>query len=301
MQNLDQLREKIDGIDDKLLSLFEERMAVVSEIAAHKKTANIPVTDLQRETEKLKVIAAKTKPETENFARILYNTLFDLSRSYQRNALRGGKSEMFTEIETALKNTPNLFPEKASVACQGVIGAYSEQAATRLFKQPDIQYFRTYDAVFSAIQSGFCTYGVLPLENSTAGSVNKVYNLMQDRDFRIVRSIRMKIDHNLLVPKGVKREEIREIVSHEQALAQCAGFIEKLGDIKTTQCENTAAAAEMIATGGRRDIAAISSYRCTKLYDLDCLERDIQDRRDSNYTRFICISNKPESFFYRLY
>jgi len=293
---LQHLREKIDGIDDKLLRLFEERMDVAAEIAAWKKANGIPVLDRQREAEKLDEISRKANPKAEFYARILYNTLFDLSRSRQRSVLRGDSSPLCREIQDAVNNTPKLFPERATVACQGAAGAFSELAATRLFKQPSIQYFKTFDSVFSAIENGFCQYGILPLENSTAGSVNKVYNLMQSRDFYIVRSIRLKIDHNLLAPKGVKLEDIREVVSHEQALAQCAAFLEKLGPgVKTTQCANTAVAAEMVAASERRDIAAISSHRCVSLYGLDCLKKDIQDR-SNNYTRFICISKKLEIY-----
>ena len=290
------LREKIDVIDEKLLRLFEDRMAVACEIAACKKSHGIPVLDRQRETEKLNMISEKANPETEHYARILYNTLFDLSRSFQRSKSRSENSALREEIKRALRDTPQLFPEKASVACQGVAGAYSELAATRLFKQPTIQYFKTFDSVCSAIENGFCEYGVLPLENSTAGSVNKVYNLTQSRDFFIARSVRLKIDHNLVAPKGVKLEDIREIFSHEQAFAQCSGFLEQLGPkVKTTQCENTAVAAELVANSERRDIAAICSHRCVNLYDLNCLKRDIQDR-SNNYTRFICVSKKLEIY-----
>jgi len=294
---LNELREKIDCVDEKLLRAFEERMDVVSEIAALKKSGGIPIMDHKREVEKLKAISEKANPKTEYHARILFNTLMDLSRSYQRSALRGeASSALCGKIKDAVSNTPKLFPVKATVACQGMEGAYSELAATRLFKQPDIQYLKTFDSVFSAIESGFCDYGVLPLENSTAGSVNKVYNLMQSRDFYIVRSVRLKIDHNLVVPRGVKLEDVREIISHEQAFAQCSAFLDKLGPkVKTNTCENTAAAAEIVAASGRRDLAAICSHRCTKLYELDCLERDIQDR-SNNYTRFICISKKLEIY-----
>jgi len=293
---LTELRETIDAIDEKLLRLFEQRMEVVSEVAAHKKTSGIPVLDRQREAEKLNAISQAANPKTEHYARILYNTLFDLSRSRQRSVLRGDSSPLCKEIQGAVNGTPQLFPERATVACQGTAGAFSELAASRLFRQPSIQYFKTFDGVASAIENGFCDYGVLPLENSTAGSVNKIYNLMQNRDFYIVRSIRLKIDHNLVAPKGVKLEDIREIVSHEQALAQCAAFLEKLGPhVKATQCANTAAAAEMVAATDRRDIAAISSHRCVSLYDLDCLKKDIQDR-SNNYTRFICISKKLEIY-----
>ncbi|MCL2374766.1 MAG: bifunctional chorismate mutase/prephenate dehydratase [Treponema sp.] len=294
--SLADLRGKIDNIDGKLLELFDERMGVISEIAEHKKSNRLPVLDRQREAEKLNAISEKANPKTENYARILYNTLFDLSRSFQRSLFRGETSALCREIKNALGETPQLFPERATVACQGAEGAFSGLASTRLFRQPSIQYFKTFESVFSAIENGFCDYGILPLENSTAGSVNKVYSLMQSRSFYIVRSIRMKIDHNLVAPKGVKLEDVREIFSHEQALAQCSAFIEKLGSqVKTTQCENTAEAAGIIANTDRRDIAAICSHSCTRLYDLDCLEKDIQDR-SNNYTRFICISKKLEIY-----
>ncbi len=93
-----------------------------------------------------------------------------------------------------------------SVACQGVAGAYSQLACDKLFKLPHIMYFASFEAVFAAIERGLCRYGVLPLENSTAGSVNAIYDLMMKHDFRIVRSVRLKVDHNLLVKPGTRRE-----------------------------------------------------------------------------------------------
>ena len=98
--------------------------------------------------------------------------------------------------------------------CQGVEGAYSGIACEKLFDRPNIFYFSTFDAVFSAIEKGLCRYGVIPVENSTAGTVNAVYDLMLKHDFRIVRSVRVKVDHNLLVKPGTKIEDIREIYSH---------------------------------------------------------------------------------------
>jgi len=292
---LNELRNKIDNIDDELIRLFSERMQVVTQVAEYKKKNELPVLDRKREAEKLSEITQKVSPDLEAYAHILYDTLFELSRSYQ-SAANAEPSILHKEIQTAISETPNLFPPSATVVCQGSAGAYSQIAADRLFKRPDIHYFKTFEGVFSAIEGGFCEYGVLPLENSTAGSVTKIYNLMQTRNFKIVRSLRLKIDHNLLVPKGVKLEDVKEIFSHEQAISQCAGFIEGLGsDVKVSRCENTAAAAEMIAESGRRDVAAICSHSCRELYDLDCIARDIQDR-DNNYTRFICISKRLEIY-----
>jgi chorismate mutase/prephenate dehydratase len=134
------------------------------------------------------------------------------------------------------------------------------------------------------------------LENSTAGSVNMVYDLMMRHSFKIVRSVRIKIDHNLLVKAGVKRDDIREIFSHEQAIQQCAGYLEEFGrDVKITAVANTAEAAKMVAESNRGDIAALGSQSCCELYGLKCLDSSVQDK-GNNFTRFICISKNLEVY-----
>ena len=293
--DLQELRVKIDDIDRELTRLFEARMDVASEIAAWKRENNMPVLDAARERDKLADIAASVRPDLQTYVQMLYSTMFELSRSYQSEQLRE-KSSLREEVEAAIENTPRLFPTNAMIACQGTEGAYSQIACERMFKSPKILYFKSFDSVFSAIESGFCQYGILPIENSTAGSVNKVYDLMQQHNFRIVRSARLKVDHNLLARPGVKKENIREIFSHEQAISQCAHYLEKLGpNVKITRCENTAMAAEAVARSGRDDVAAIASYSCCELYGLKCLDGDIQDR-GNNYTRFICISKNIEIY-----
>lgn len=147
------------------------------------------------------------------------------------------------------------------------------------------------------LRTGSVTMGCFPLENSTAGSVKQIYDLMlRHSSFKIVRSTRMKIDHNLVAKKGTKLEDIKEIFSHPQAISQCSAYLEKLGkDVKITPCENTAAAAEAVAQSDRKDVAAIASHSCVALYGLERLAADIQDR-SNNYTRFICISKKLEIY-----
>ena len=293
--NLQELRVKIDDIDQELIRLFEARMDIASEIAAWKKENNMPVLDAARERDKLADIAENTREDLQTYMQMLYSNIFELSRSYQSD-LNRVKSSLRADVEAAIENTPRLFPTSAMIACQGTEGAYSQLACERMFKNPKILYFQSFDSVFSAIESGFCQYGILPIENSTAGSVNKVYDLMQKHNFRIVRSARLKVDHNLLAKPGVQKSQIREIFSHEQAISQCASFLEKLGpNVKITRCENTALAAEAVAKSGRDDVAAIASYSCCELYGLKCLESDIQDR-GNNYTRFICISKNIEIY-----
>ena len=294
--NLDTLRQKIDQVDDALLTLFQERMDIVQEITIQKEAENLPILDRRREGAKLQAIGAKARPDLAPYAHILFDTLFELSRSLQ-GSMRKSTSPFIEKVQTAISNTPPLFPTTSTVAYQGVPGAFSERAVERLFKRPsNIQHFNNFEGVFSAVRNGFCDYGVLPIENSTAGSVTKVYNLMQSNDFYIVRSLRLKVDHNLLAPHGVKLEDIREILSHEQALAQCVEYLEQFGPgVKITPFEDTAGAAEYVANSSRRDIAAVCSHSCADLYNLNCLDRDIQDT-DHNYTRFICISKKLEIY-----
>ena len=292
---LEELRKEIDVVDDVLLKAFQDRMSLVAQVSQAKQANDLPVLDVSRERAKLEDVSGKLPPELQQYGYFLWSMLFELSRSYQ-STLNPTPSPLRREIQEAMENTPQLFPPRASVACQGVEGAYSQLACDKLFQRPQVMYFGSFESVFAAIENGFCDYGVLPLENSTAGSVNQVYDLMLNRNFKIVRSTRLKVDHNLLAKRGTKLEDIKEIFSHPQAISQCSAFLEKLGKgVKVTPCENTAAAAQAVAESSRDDVAAICSHNCISLYALERLAADIQDRGD-NYTRFICISKKLQIF-----
>lgn len=293
--NLEELRAEIDTIDDNLLQDFAQRMNVVGQIGLEKKSEGLPTLDPAREREKLADIVAKLPPEMEQYGYTLWSMLFEISRSYQ-SSLNPQPSALRKDIERAIADTQPLFPPAATVACQGVEGAYSQLACEKLFKHPQVMYFKTFESVFSAIENGFCDYALLPLENSTAGSVKEIYDLMLSHSsFKIVRSTRLKVDHNLVAKKGTKMSDIKEIFSHPQAISQCAKFLDAMPGVKITACENTAAAAEAVAKSERTDVAAISSYNCVELYGLERLAADIQDR-SNNYTRFICISKKLEIY-----
>ena len=291
---LKDLRSQIDNIDDQLVKLFGQRMEVAAQIADYKKEHNLHIFVPAREREKLLDVATKAGPDMENYTRVLYSMLFELSRSYQskRNVKTSALHEQITQ---AIENTPNLFPQAPMVACQGVEGAYSQIACEKMFKSPFIMYFKNFEGVFNAIEQGLCQYGILPIENSTAGSVKKVYDLMIKHNFSIVRTFRLKVDHNLLVKKGVKLGDIREIYSHEQAINQCADFLAGLKNVKIIPVENTAVAAKMVAESDRSDVAALSSRNCAELYGLECLAASIQDK-GNNRTRFICISKNMEIY-----
>lgn len=292
--DLKELRGQIDEIDDQLVSLFCRRMDIAAQVADYKKANGLPILVPGREREILQEVSQKAGPEMAAYTRTLYSMVFELSRSYQ-NKRNGGNPELYRQISQAIDATPKLFPQDAMVACQGVEGAYSQLACEKIFKNPMILYFKTFDGVFGAIDQGLCKYGVLPIENSTAGSVTKVYDLMLQHNFYIVRTFRLKIDHNLLAPPGAKLEDIREIYSHEQAINQCGAFLHSLKNVNVVAVANTAMAAEMVASSGRKDVAAISSRSCMELYGLQNLAPSIQDK-GNNRTRFICISKDMEIY-----
>ena len=288
---IQEIRKRIDEADEQLVQAFAKRMRAASDIADYKREHGLPVWDPARERE---VMARQTQAAGEDMAmdvKLLYNTIFDISRSYQQRRLhRGG--ELGNRIARAIEKTPKTFPRQAVVACQGVEGANSQVACDRLLPRGNIVYVKTFQAVVSAVESGLCRFGVLPIENSSNGSVRAVYELLQDHNLSIVRSTRLCIRHELLTLPGVKMEDITEIYSHEQAIGQCSKFLNSLNGVRVIPCDNTAMAAKMVAEKGDRHAAAISSHPCAALYGLTCLNDSIQDS-DNNYTRFICITKDP--------
>ena len=292
--DLTEIRQEIDGIDQELVRLFCARMNLSAQVADYKKANNLPIFVPARERAILQKVARMAGPEMENYTRVLYSMLFELSRSYQSKR-NGEISPLYQTISQAIEHTPKLFPQNPIVACQGVEGAYSQIACEKIFKSPLIMYFKSFDAVFNAIEQGMCQYGILPIENSTAGSVTKVYDLMIRHNFSIVRTFRLKIDHNLLANPGAALSDIKTIYSHEQAISQCSDFLHSLPGVNVVSVENTALASEMVAKSGSKEVAALSSRSCAELYGLQCLAASVQDK-GNNRTRFICISKNLEIY-----
>ena len=285
-------RAKIDEIDAQIAHLFAERMQAAEAIADYKAQNHLPIYHPAREREVLLSASQAAAPYSRE-ARVVFGAMMDVSRSRQAARL-AGESPLTQAISRAVAETPATFPQNATVACQGIEGAYSHQAANRLFALPQILFFQRFDGVFQAVEKGLCRYGVLPIENSSAGSVTEVYDLMKGRDFSIVRGTRLHIVHALLT-RGAKLGQIREVISHEQAVRQCAPFLKAHPEIRITLCANTAVAAQTVANSGRDDLAAIASPACAELYGLTALPDSIQ-ASDNNHTRFIVISKKPEIY-----
>lgn len=289
---LTKVRAQIDEIDKELCRLFEARMEVAREAARCKLEQDMPVYAPAREREILVSRSREVKPELSGYARVLYATLFDLSRSYQ-SALMTKNFSMIKEIEDAIASSPERLPSEATVACQGVEGAYSQLACDRLFSLANILYFNRFDGVFRAVEQGLCHYGILPVENSIHGTVTEVYDLMKQYDFHIVKSLRMRINHCLLALPGATLSGIKEVFSHEQALGQCGNFLKTLKGANVTSVENTASAAKILAESKRRDAAVIASREAAAAYGLVPLTDNISNS-DGNFTRFILIAKDLE-------
>ena len=290
---LQDYRNQLDQIDDQLVALFKQRMETVKNVADYKKEHGAPVFAAGRERDILYRVTGACGEELQEYTKILYSTLLELSRDYQENRLSTGESKLCKDILAAAESSGE-FPSRAVVACQGTEGAYSQIACDKMFSLPQILYCGRFDGVFRAVETGMCRYGILPIENSSAGSVTEVYDLMEKYNCKIVRSLKLKIEHCLLARPGVSLKDVKEVVAHEQALNQCGDFLKSSG-VKITVFDNNARAAKYVAESGRTDIAAIASANCADLYGLSILSDRVANT-DHNYTRFICISKNLEIY-----
>ncbi len=294
MTELKDLRKRIDEIDDSILELFTERMDIAGEVAQVKMKDGVPVNNPAREKEIIVNMCGKAPEKYQEYVNLLFNSIFNISKSHQVLSM-DRPSSVSSAIEEAIARTDKTLPKSASVACQGTEGSFSQAAAEKIFRRPEIMYFNSFEGVFNAVEKRLCRYGVLPIDNSSYGSVTAVYDLMRSCSFHIAKTIRLHVCHNLLAKPGTKLEDIKEIISHPQALGQCSDFIKSMPGVKVTPNENTAAAARMISEGDRTDVAAISSEDCMRIYGLEPLKTNVQNN-ENNYTRFICISKEMEVY-----
>lgn len=286
MSKIDELRSKIDTLDDELSTLYEKRLALSKEIGEEKIESKSPIDVKDREESILFRVLGNIKDEQKKmYVKQLYDLIFLQSKNYQRS-LQTTHSKQIDAFRAILEAPRKDIPLSASIACQGVEGAYSEMASRRLFEVPHITYFKTFDSVINAVNSGLCEYGVLPLENSTAGSVLPVYDALSDKKCFIIRSVQIDVGHCLAVIN--KNAKIKTIYSHPQALEQCKNYIKSIGATPIAT-DNTAASARLVKESGDESVAAICNEDCASLYGLEVKEKDIQDN-GVNKTTFICIS-----------
>lgn len=276
--NLDEIRKSIDETDGEILKLFSERMKLCEQVAEYKAKNNMPVFQGGREKQVLDGIEAKTEPRLRAASRLLFSQIMEISKCLQR--------EKLTEYEkvgvSVLKSGP-------VIACPGIRGSYTEEACLKVFgKNARIDYFDTFDRVFDAVGKGSADYGIVPIENSTAGGVNGTYELLGENDMYICKRLSIPVDH-VLAAKS-KDCAAEKVISHEQALHQCQGFLKERG-CKTETAPNTSIAARCVAQGGDgfKDTACICSEHCAELYGLEVIKRGIADSSE-NFTRFIVIA-----------
>lgn len=287
--SLEDLRIQIDSIDDKIIELYKERMEVCKNVGIIKAKENKNVLNAGREKEIIYRLSSKVDDELKLYVKELYEVMFSTSKAYQSHYVNN-TSKTVLEIEKLLNDGLRDFPTMANVACQGVEGANSMVATEKLFPISDITYFKTFEGVFSAVEKGLCDFGVLPIENSTAGSVSEVYDLMKKYNFSIVRSVRLKINHCIAVARGNSLKNVKKVVSHQQALMQCSDYLKNL-NVETQNEENTAVCAKRLSESNGNEIAVICSEDCANHYGLEVVEKNIQNY-GNNYTRFICISRE---------
>lgn len=290
-KDINQIREDIKEVDYKIAELFEKRMKYTAELAEAKKEIGAPIYDKNREDEKLADITKnRSNPFIVKGLEEIFIQMMSISRKYQYHLV----NQRDRYIENYFTEVPELvmFPD-TRVVYAGVPGSFTCMASEKFFGR-DIDHYGVaqFKEVALALNNGDADYGVLPIENSSAGDVAGVYNILLENDVCIVGEVFVKVDHCLLGCPGSKIEEIKTVYSHPQGLMQCAPYLEKLG-AEQKSVENTAIAAEMVAKRNNPQEAAIASRRAAELYGLDILAESINFDA-SNETRFVILSKKRQ-------
>ena len=289
MEDLQELRKQIDQIDQEMVRLFEARMDVCRQVAEYKIANGKKVLDRSRELEKLDTLGGMAHNDFNRHGiRELFQQIMAMSRKLQYQLLEKegvSGSLPFTRID-------HIDRKHCRVVYQGVEGAYQHQAALEYFgKDVNVFHMDTWKECMEAIKEGMADYAVLPIENSSAGEVNDIYDLLEEYENYIVGEQIIKIQHALLGVPGTKLEDIRTVFSHPQALMQCAGYLNRHPQWKQISLSNTAVAAEKAAQDGDKSQAAIAGEITAKLYGLEILEMPVNDCR-FNSTRFIIVANR---------
>lgn len=285
--DLVELRKQIDAIDSQLIPLLLDRMEVAKGVAEYKVNNGIPVLNEKREQEILDNVAEKCGEQGEAI-KTVFSSIMDASRALQHKIIGGGQI-LRDAVSNAVHNT-TLTANGAPIACQGVDGAYSGVAANALFPDSPVDFHKQFEDVFEAVNQNKARFGIIPVENSTAGSVHESYDLIMKYRFYVVGAYDLKINHCLCAKPGVKYEDVENVYSHPQALSQCNMFLKNF-DFTGINYTNTAAAAKYVSESDKNNIAAICSESAAKKYGLSILKKGIQNV-SNNTTRFIVISKE---------
>ena len=282
MYDIDYLRKQIDEIDAELLPLFLKRMECSRNVAEYKRANNMPILDKNREQQILDDKTSKVEETQQAPVRDFFSSIMKISRNLQAKEMYAGQHNApwlpaFQSGE--LKSNP-------IVAYQGIPGANSETALIKFFgKDAKKTNVMTFGEVLDAVEKGDADYGVLPIENSSTGSISGAYDLLEKLEFYIVGEVEVNIEHCLVGLKGAELRDIRNVYSHEQGYMQCKEFFKQYPKMEFQPYYNTAIAAKMIAGLGDISNAAVADGRTAELYGLEVLADNISSI-DTNITRF---------------
>ena len=287
MKDLSAIRKEIDETDKKLLELFEYRMGLSLGVAEYKKHKGMPVFDPVREKEKLEQLRKLVKSkENADAVADLFTQIMLLSRRAQYSALRAFDDLGFESVDS-------FVAEKATkIAYYGETGSYTEQAMLEYFNEQGVGIaLQTFEEVMLSLKEGQAEYGVLPIENSSTGTLSDIFDLLAEFDNYIIGEHVLSIDHNLWGISGARIPEIKKIYSHPQGLLQCSNFLKLYPSIEQLKGGSTASCARKILQEMDVTQAAIASKRAGEAYGLELLQASIHNE-EHNQTRFIIISNK---------
>lgn len=286
--DLTELREKLDVIDARIVDLYEQRMDISRQVAEYKIATGKKVYDRQREAEKLQTVRSLTHNAFNGFCIVeLFEQIMSMSRKLQYQLLmESGKLEKLPFI-----SVDELDTDRARVVFQGAEGAYSQAAMQQYFgERIDSFHVDSFRDAMDAIEEGSADFAVLPIENSTAGIVSEIYDLLQEYENYIVGEQIIKIEHCLLGVPGARVEDVKTVYSHPQSLMQSAKYL-GLHDWRQISMQNNAFAAQKVARDQDKSQAAIASEYAAGVYGLEVLQRKV-NHSGTNSTRFIIVSGQ---------
>ena len=284
-----ELRGRLDVIDEKIVALYEERMAISSQVADYKIETGKKVFDKVREEEKLKKVRSLTHdPFNAHGVQELFEQIMSMSRKLQYKML----AEKGSLGRLPFIGVDRLETERARVVFQGAEGAYSQMAMLRYFgEQVKSFHVETFREAMMSIEEGSADFAVLPIENSTAGIVSEIYDLLVEFENYIVGEQIIEIEHCLMGLPGTALSQIKTVYSHPQSLMQSARYLNEHEDWRQVSLKNNAFAARKVSEEGDRTQAAIASEQAAKIYGLDILAQGV-NQSDTNSTRFIIVTNQ---------
>jgi chorismate mutase/prephenate dehydratase len=280
--DLNELRQEIDEVDKQIAGLFEKRMEISKSVAAYKAQSGMQILDREREIQKRKAIQSLVGEENREGIGELYGQIMALSRKLQYEMLPGREMAMgFREVKSLHKHR--------MVVYQGAPGAYSQEAMFTYFgKNVDNFAVDSFREVMAAVESGTAEYGILPIENSTAGNVDEIYDLLVEYDNSIVAEQVIHVEQCLLAVHGAKIKDIKTVYSHPQSLRQSSKFLLPY-HWQQVSMQNNAFAARKIAQDQDITQAAIAGEHAAKIYGLQVMRLGI-NQEGSNSTRFIIVT-----------